>query len=301
MENFVNLIVLNYNNYQETSNFVKIMEERRQIDQIIVVDNASTDRSYEYLWRLRNKKVHVIQATKNGGYSAGNNFGIFYGLKHFKPQFFLIANPDIAISEEDLDQFIKNLADLPKKTGIVAPIMLTKEKSQAYNSGWQLPSYGSDLLATSLILNKFFKKRNSYGSLPDEKKLIPVDVLPGSFFAISAEALEEIGYLDETTFLYCEERILSYKLRAHSYRNFLDSRFVYFHDHGTTTKKQISKLKQQEIYFSSIRYYLNHYLQVSTWQKNVFSFFAYAGLLERKLIYSWQDWLLEKRQKNGEN
>lgn len=277
------------------------MEERREIDQIIVVDNASTDHSYNYLWHLRNQKVHVIQAPKNGGYSAGNNFGIFYGLKYFKPRYFLIANPDIVIDEKVLAQFIEHLTDLPKKTGIVAPIMLSRQNLKAYNSAWQFPSYTSDLLATSLVLNKLFKKRNRYGRLPEEKKLIPVDVLPGSFFAISAEALQTIGYLDETTFLYCEERILSHKLNDHGYTNFLDSRVTYFHNHGTTTKKQISKLSMQKIYFSSLNYYLRQYQQVTNWQNQVFSFFAYLGLLERRVIYSWQDWLLERRQKNGEN
>ena len=89
----IGCVVLNYNDYKTTTDFVLRVKEMKSIDLIVVVDNYSTDDSFHQLLSLESEKVHVIQSSKNGGYGYGNNVGIEY-LKG-KVDYILIANPDV--------------------------------------------------------------------------------------------------------------------------------------------------------------------------------------------------------------
>ena len=47
-------IVVNYNDYKTTYNLIKNIEDYSCVDEIVIVDNASTDSSYENLLKLQN-------------------------------------------------------------------------------------------------------------------------------------------------------------------------------------------------------------------------------------------------------
>lgn len=51
---------------------------RDYVRHILVVDNFSTDNSVQLLSDIISEKVEVIVSNKNGGYGAGNNYGIKY-------------------------------------------------------------------------------------------------------------------------------------------------------------------------------------------------------------------------------
>ena len=75
----VALIVLEYNDAEETVKYVKKVSEYETINKIVVVDNHSTDvNTMEILKEIESEKVAVMQTEKNGGYSYGNNFGMKY-------------------------------------------------------------------------------------------------------------------------------------------------------------------------------------------------------------------------------
>ena len=67
-------VILNYNDAETTEQLVRLIHEYDVPEEIVVVDNASTDDSWDQLKGLEDQKVHVIRAEKNGGYGAGNNF-----------------------------------------------------------------------------------------------------------------------------------------------------------------------------------------------------------------------------------
>ena len=65
------IVVLNYNDAQETINFVNEINSFKVLDYICVVDNCSTDDSLKKLQKLNN--IHLIALDDNKGYAAGNN------------------------------------------------------------------------------------------------------------------------------------------------------------------------------------------------------------------------------------
>ena len=65
------LVVLNFNDFDTASEFLARVSSYSNLDKIVVVDNHSTDGSFERLSDFRSEKIHVICAPDNGGYSAG--------------------------------------------------------------------------------------------------------------------------------------------------------------------------------------------------------------------------------------
>ena len=72
----IGMVILNYNDYETTSNYIDMIKNYKSINYIVVVDNNSTDGSYEKLSKINSNKIKVIKTDKNKGYAYGNNFGI---------------------------------------------------------------------------------------------------------------------------------------------------------------------------------------------------------------------------------
>ena len=118
------VIILNYNSENDTIRYVNEIEQYNCINTIVVVDNFSTNKdTMEKLLLLKNEKVHVIQTTKNGGYSYGNNQGLKYlDSLNEKYDYIVISNPDVEVKEEAFLACFKELEE-NEKTAVCTPRM----------------------------------------------------------------------------------------------------------------------------------------------------------------------------------
>lgn len=71
----VGIIILNYNTGEMTRTLAKCVSEYKKVDDVVIVDNASTDDSITRLSEAVGGKIHLIQSGRNGEYSFGNNVG----------------------------------------------------------------------------------------------------------------------------------------------------------------------------------------------------------------------------------
>ena len=62
----VSCIILNYNDALTTIHLLEFIKDYSILDFIVVVDNCSTDDSWEKLLRYKNEKIHVIKSEKMG-------------------------------------------------------------------------------------------------------------------------------------------------------------------------------------------------------------------------------------------
>ena len=86
---------------------------------------------------------------------------------------------------------------------------------------------------------------------------VRVDKLHGCCLMVRASFLEEIGYLDDTVFLYCEEPILAAQVRNAGKRLMLFPHLTAVHAHIASTKGNSSR--RMLIYIRSRLYYLSRY------------------------------------------
>lgn len=272
------IIVLNYNDFITTEKMVNKIKRYKVISKIIIVDNASSDNSFENLLTLRSEKIDVIQADKNDGYSSGNNFGIKYAEEQYSPEIIIIANPDIIVCKRAIELMINSI-----KGNIVASTCIMKDVNMSISKScaWRLPTYKDILLSSLIVFKRIFYKNYYLENVKDNIGNIEVEVLPGSLTAFSKKALFSVDLYDEDTFLYNEENILFNKFKQKGYKCVLCTDNYFIHNHQTSVKKNFVKnYKIHLIVRESTRIYLKKYLKVNFIKVIIFDILTFLGVIE---------------------
>ena len=263
------LIVLNYNDYVTTSKYINFIKNYSVIDNVIVVDNCSTDNSYEKLKIYESDKIDVIKSDKNGGYAYGNNYGIRYSKEKYNPDYLIISNPDVFFEENVISKMIEVINN-NENIGIVSPKLINRNNLKDAKA-WKLPNYWMNICKLSIILNKLFAQYLKYDDNYFDEGISKVDVIPGSFFMIKSDVFYEINLFDEGTFLYGEENIIAYKLKEIGYKNLVINNCIFYHEHSTTINKTFnSNVHKYNILYRSLDYYNKNYLKTNFIYNTVF-------------------------------
>lgn len=271
------IIILNYNDWKRATELVNRIVHYDALHHIVIVDNCSTDDSYEKLSEIKNDKVDVIQCTANGGYASGNNFGARYALNKWEIDVLFFANPDVSFSEETAVR-IENALHQNQSYAVAAPLV-----RKGYNV-WDLPEFWGTVRMLFLLTFTLHKLRIKK-KLLCMKGVCEVGVVEGSFFAIKASAYKEIDGFDERTFLYLEENILAYKLMQKGYRAVVDTDAYYIHEHSKSISKEYhSKANAFQLFLPSFHVYLKYYLKCGPVSLKIFYLFYVFGYLERMLF-----------------
>src|SRR3989344_7208274 len=98
------IVIVTYNNEVAIKDCITSLEKQGQ-SQIVVIDNASNDRTVDVL-REEFKQVQVFSLKRNCGYGGGNNFGIEKALK-LDCHFVLILNPDTVLEPNTISMLLK--------------------------------------------------------------------------------------------------------------------------------------------------------------------------------------------------
>ncbi|KGH55589.1 glycosyltransferase [Oenococcus oeni] len=285
-------IVLNYNGYDETINFLDKIREIELINYIVIIDNHSSDNSYtmikEHLARdlASIGKIFLIRAPHNAGYAAGNNFGMRFALENFDVELFLISNPDVMFGQDTIECLL-DFYQLHKeriRLGAFAPSQLNNLKS-GYLTSWSLPNWLSDCLGSFLLIGKLVGKLKRI-KINKSVDYTEVDVVNGAFFAIPTKSMEKVGLFDIHTFLFCEERILGKKLKNNGFHSFELTNCFYEHKQSTTIKSNIKLIDRFNILNKSRYYYLTKYFNLSIPQKFVVRFCFAFGIFEKKIYFN---------------
>ncbi len=244
------IVILNYNDFENTKLMLDEIKNFKVLDYIIVVDNKSKDDSLKKLKKYESKKIKIVETLENQGYAAGNNVGIRYLIDNYKVDNIIISNPDIIVREEDIKVLI---SDLEKKDiAVIAPVV--KEPNEI-SRGWKLPTFFSELLSNVPYFHFLENKILSYKEEDYQKDLTQVEVVKGCFFIIKKEVFEIIDFFDEGTFLYYEEIIIGKKLKELGYKTFVDNRVSVIHALSKSVDKSINRINKFKILKKSQFYY----------------------------------------------
>jgi GT2 family glycosyltransferase len=272
------------------------VQKLKRIDILIVVDNHSTDNSFQVLKSKESEKVIVIQTDRNSGYAAGNNYGIYYVLSRYVPDYLLIANPDTIFDDALIDKMERVLYS-NHKVGIVTGTMTCTSQINL-PIAWKRPRFIDCILENFIILKKLIGERTRYSNNYFNDEIVEVDVLPGSFFAIQSKTFLDIGGFDEETFLYYEENILSMRLLEKHYVNLLITSIKYIHSHSVSINKNIPLLKERlTICHFSRKLYCKKYLKTNFIQNALLNFSFRVGLFNYLTIVK----LFHLKRQGGKN
>lgn len=252
-------IIINYNDYETTSRLLNNIKDYKIIDKIYVVDNHSTDDSYEKLLNIKLANLEIIRTKVNKGFADAMNIGGKKAIKDYKKVDIIFSNSDIIInSNENLEELKKTLDQ--KDIGLVGPVVYEHGK---LNRGWKLPTPKQEILINLPMIGKKFKKKLYYEEKHYRYATAKVDVLSFCFFLIKSEALTAIGFFDNKTFLYYEENITSTKLDKTRYISLINNNITVIHDHSVSVDKNINYINKFKILKKSQLYFEKHYNRAS--------------------------------------
>ena len=205
----LSVIIVNYNvKYYLEQCLDSVRRAMVGIDgEVLVVDNHSHDGSVDYL-RDRFPEVTFVESNHNLGFSRANNIAI----RQSEGMYVLLLNPDTFIAEGVLRQAIQFMEQHPKAGGVGV---------RMHNSDGSLAPESRRALPTPLVsLKKMLGLSKHYymSHLPWDKPG-QIEVISGAFLMARREALDKVGLLDETFFMYGEDIDLSYRLTLGGYEN----------------------------------------------------------------------------------
>lgn len=260
MDNKCGCVILNYNDYETTIKLINHISSYSVIKEIIIVDNCSTDHSFEELKKKENEKIRVVKTDRNGGYGYGNNYGIKAAIERFNEKYILLCNPDVFIEEST----IKHLLDVFKKndsTAIVSAMQKDIHGRLIQDLAWPIPTAFEYAIMGTRLSHKICKR---YDASVFEQSYPEVDCVPGACLMIDAERFLDVGGFDEAMFLYCEETAIGVKMRKACFKTVLATSEYYIHEHSVSISKSIQSLKKQkELIFKSRLYVMEKYLDAS--------------------------------------
>lgn len=237
----VSIIIVNYNVehflsqcLQSVRNGIQVLQNAGFTSEVFVVDNRSMDGSCDMV-RRDFPEVNLIALSENEGFSKANNRAI--GLA--KGKWILLLNPDTVIPEEALLTCLEFANAHPKLGGLGVPMLdgrgrYLPESKRGMPSPWVAFCKISGLYRLAKKSQRF----NHYymGQLPpDESNRI--EILSGAFMWMRMEALEQVGVLDETYFMYGEDIDLSWRLLEGGWENHYCAETSIIHYKGESTKK----------------------------------------------------------------
>lgn len=257
--NKIAMVIVNYNDYETTKTLLDNVKDYQCLTKIVVVDNHSTDHSYQNLKKLEDKKIVILENKKSKSYASGLNLGAKYLIKELGKCNIIFSNSDIIIKKEA--DLIKLSKDTEKfNIGVVGPIINEHKK---LNRGWPLPTIKQEIIYNLPLISRYFKKKYSYKEEHYNEELVIVGAVSGCLFLVNSELLKKINYFDETTHLYYEENILAKKTEKTNYQIAVDTKVEVIHNHSVTIDKIESKISKYKILKTSQRYFVKEYLKAN--------------------------------------
>ena len=280
------LVVLNYNDADNTLKILGNVADYSVFDKVIVVDNASNDDSKIRLKSFCEKrdKIFFVENQENKGYGAGNNVGIFVA-KKLGMDLALIANPDTDF-EERVIKVVKSVMVKNYNISICAPLVETndvygsRENVLKGASCWPMRDFMHSLVENGPICRRLFTKALNYDRNFYNAKIRKVGAVLGALLMVRVEDFLRVSGYDENMFLYGEEDLLSKKMADIGKKTVVVTGYKYKHIHSASIKKSLKSLySRQKIREESTMYFYKNYLKINLLQQ-IFAkvFFAFVRL-----------------------
>lgn len=271
----LSIVIVNWNakNYlQDCLNSIIDNSSGLNIE-IIVVDNASTDKSVETI-KIYFPQTVLIENHDNRGFGAANNQGI----KISKAEYVLLLNPDTIVLPDALTNMVKFM-ETERDAGIVGCKILETDGT-INTSVRKFPTLFTEI--THLISTK--KKNSTELSQErfDYNKTCEVDSLSGCCLLIRKESIRNIGYFDEEYFMYADDIDVCYRMKKSNFKVFYFSDAQVVH-HGGKSSEQAGFRTSVES-FKSIRKYFKKHHNLAKYL--LFNILASAVYFLKVIIYS---------------
>lgn len=183
--------------------------------ELYVVDNASTDGSAGVA-RQVTPWAQVIENRDNRGFSVANNQPLTQAQGHYVA----LLNPDAEVLDQALAGLVRHLDSMPD-AGAAGPMILTPSGDVDFRCARRFPTLWTEFCEESGLTRRFPRHRLFSGASMghwDHRDPRDVDALSGACMVVRREAIDQVGLLDESFFMYSEDTELCFRLKGAGWR-----------------------------------------------------------------------------------
>lgn len=214
----VSVVVVNWNGGDEVLECLRaIFAQSRPADEVIVVDNASTDGSYEAIERDF-AAARLIQSGRNLGFGGGVNLGV----AEARGDWIALVNSDAMTDPRWLEEMLSVAAE-PTFGMIACKIYLDRANGVLDKVGHRIAIDGQNF--------------GCGHGLPDDGRydeLTEVAWPDGCASLWRRDVFEQVGGVDEEFFAYADDADLGIRFRLAGWRSGLAPRAIVEHRHSQT-------------------------------------------------------------------
>ena len=205
-----------------------------QAEQVIVVDNNSSDASMDLLATHFPAELRLLTLceTKNHGFAFGCNLGVALAAQPL----LLFLNPDCILNAGSLQHMVEALHTDPN-VGMVGGRLINLDGSEQGGGRRAVPTpWRSFVRAFGLSRfsdrwpRLFFDYHLHKQPLPDDP--IDVEAISGALMLVSKVAVDDVGLWDEDYFLHCEDLDWCMRFRQRGWRILFAPDAPVLHHHG---------------------------------------------------------------------
>lgn len=261
----VGIVILNWNDYENTRNCLKSIKTVKYNNLfIVVVDNGSKDGSIERLM-MEFVDIQWIVNKKNKGFAAGNNDGIRFSLQENVDYIFLLNNDTVIIE----DQIFSELVDFMEKTpsvGLIGP-RLVYPNGKHQISTWKMisPDNTFFLFKTARRLLSIIMPRhtlNKENAITNTTTFMEVGYVHGAAMLFRVSALKDSGFLDEDFFFGAEDADIAFRIHKNNWKVLFYPLVSLMHIGGESIKSRPERFLQS-YYVARLMFFSKHYSKIA--------------------------------------
>ena len=256
-------VIVNKNDYKTTKHLVDNIIDYNNIDEILIIDNASNEEEKKLISSIKNPKIEKIFNNEDLGYSSAINKACNYLIDKYDKCNFIISNSDIVIlSENDLDKLLELLSY--ESVGLVGPQILERGK---VIRGRRIPSVRRDIISNLPVFHHFIKSNgDGYKDSYYKDDTSTVEVISSAFFLITSKTLKKIRFLDEHVFLFYEDNILGVKMKEAGLMTLIHNKVKVKHLFSSTIEKTMNDKTVFDHLCNSQMYFHKKYSKATPFQ-----------------------------------
>jgi GT2 family glycosyltransferase len=207
----VDAIIVNWNGARYLPACVAALKRSSTPGRILLVDNASSDGSVEYI-RQAHPDVDVLRLPENVGYAAGANAG----LRMTGGEFAMILNPDVLLASDHLETLQQRLdedASIGAAQGRLHQIQSEDFVAERVRSDGRLDSAGHSIHRSRMVVDRGQGREDG----PEFHQEVSIFSACGAALFLRRSMLEDVAqdgeYFAESFFAYKEDIDLCWRAR----------------------------------------------------------------------------------------
>lgn len=228
----VSIITVNFNHSHVTDALLDSIRSHNNYTnlEIIVVDNGSVDNPVP-IWKEKYPEAIFIRSEVNLGFAGGNNLG----LKSATGEFMFFVNNDTEFTNGLVEILVQTLSDYPS-IGVISPKLLYYDQPNVLQyAGYTPMNY---FTARNECIGQFETDNGQYDQLVGQ-----TGFAHGAAMMVRKEAIDKVGPMSESFFLYYEELDWADRIRRAGFEIWVNMKATIFHKESVSVGKK-SALKE---------------------------------------------------------